>query len=197
MVGGGNSAGQAVVYLAEPGRQTLAAGARCARSRRPCRAIWSTVSAALANVELVSQTEVVALEGTDGMLEAVHWRTRRSGEETRRPDPPSVPVHRCRPNTAWLSACGVALDHKGFVLTGADAGEDRRSLETSRRGVLCNRRYPRGLGQARRGRRRRRRAGGRSASCLSRCAEAGRGSACRGTREAAGVIVIANAPRPG
>src|SRR5271166_5261180 len=41
------------------------------------------------------------------------------------------------PNTRWLSGSGVALDSKGFVLTGADAGENRRSLETSRRGVYA------------------------------------------------------------
>ena len=41
------------------------------------------------------------------------------------------------PNTEWLKDSGVALDAKGFVLTGADAGTDRRPLETSRRGVFA------------------------------------------------------------
>jgi thioredoxin reductase (NADPH) len=41
------------------------------------------------------------------------------------------------PNTGWLNGSGVALDLKGFVLTGADASENRRSLETSRRGVYA------------------------------------------------------------
>jgi thioredoxin reductase (NADPH) len=43
------------------------------------------------------------------------------------------------PNTAWLNGSGVTLDPKGFVLTGADAGGgvNRRSLETSRRGVYA------------------------------------------------------------
>ena len=39
--------------------------------------------------------------------------------------------------TGWLSGSGVALDPKGFVLTGADVGESRRSLETSRHGVYA------------------------------------------------------------
>ena len=41
------------------------------------------------------------------------------------------------PNTDWLAGCDVALDEKGFVLTGADAGVGRRPLETSRPGLLA------------------------------------------------------------
>ena len=42
------------------------------------------------------------------------------------------------PNTGWLAGSSVALDEKGFVLTGADvAGDGRRPLETSRRGVFA------------------------------------------------------------
>jgi thioredoxin reductase (NADPH) len=41
------------------------------------------------------------------------------------------------PNTGWLSGAGVALDPKGFVVTGGDASGERGSLETSRRGVFA------------------------------------------------------------
>jgi thioredoxin reductase (NADPH) len=41
------------------------------------------------------------------------------------------------PNTDWLAGSDIALDNKGFVLTGADAGSDRRPLETSRHGVFA------------------------------------------------------------
>ena len=41
------------------------------------------------------------------------------------------------PNTDWLAGSGVALDPKGFVLTGAEAAADRKPLETSRRGVFA------------------------------------------------------------
>jgi thioredoxin reductase (NADPH) len=41
------------------------------------------------------------------------------------------------PNTDWLSGSGVALDGKGFVLTGGDALVERHPLETSRRGVYA------------------------------------------------------------
>jgi thioredoxin reductase (NADPH) len=41
------------------------------------------------------------------------------------------------PNTDWLAGSGVKLDGKGFVLSGEDAGSDRHSLETSKRGVFA------------------------------------------------------------
>ena len=41
------------------------------------------------------------------------------------------------PNTGWLSGSGLALDAKRFVLTGAEAGEHRRPLETSRHGIFA------------------------------------------------------------
>jgi len=41
------------------------------------------------------------------------------------------------PNTDWLSGSGVALDRKGFVLTGAGTTENRHPLETSRPGIFA------------------------------------------------------------
>jgi thioredoxin reductase (NADPH) len=41
------------------------------------------------------------------------------------------------PNTGWLSGSGVALDAKGFVLTGGDCNETRNPLETSRNGIFA------------------------------------------------------------
>ena len=41
------------------------------------------------------------------------------------------------PNTDWLAGSGVALDAKGFVLTGTEAGGNRRLLETSRPGIFA------------------------------------------------------------
>jgi hypothetical protein len=46
-------------------------------------------------------------------------------------------LDRADPNTDWLAGSDVALDTKGFVLTGEDAGGDRHELETSRRGVFA------------------------------------------------------------
>ena len=83
------------------------------------------------------QTEVSALEGQGGMLEAIRWRHRPSGAETRRPIRHLFLFIGAEPNTAWLSRSDVALDDKGFVRTGADLEHGRRPLETSRDGVFA------------------------------------------------------------
>ena len=70
------------------------------------------------------------------MLEAIHWRS-GTGEEVRHAIQHLFLFIGADPNTDWLSGSGVALDGKRFVLTGADAGERRYSLETSRAGVFA------------------------------------------------------------
>jgi thioredoxin reductase (NADPH) len=136
VVGAGNSAGQAVVYLAGKAAKVwvLARGPDLASSMS---SYLVERIAGLANVEVVPRVEVSGLEGSDGMLEAVRWRHRASGEAARRPIRHLFLFIGADPNTDWLSGSGVALDAKGFVLTGADAGADRRPLETSRRGVFA------------------------------------------------------------
>jgi thioredoxin reductase (NADPH) len=93
--------------------------------------------AGLPNVEVLVQTEIPALEGQGGMLEAVRWRHLPSGEETRRPIRHLFLFIGADPNTAWLSPSDVALDDKGFVRTGADLGNGYRPFETSRKGVFA------------------------------------------------------------
>jgi thioredoxin reductase (NADPH) len=93
--------------------------------------------AGLPNVEVLLQTRITALEGKGGALEAIRWRHLPSGEETRREIGQLFLFIGADPNTAWLSGSGVALDPKGFVLTGADAGAGRRLLETSQEGVFA------------------------------------------------------------
>ena len=83
------------------------------------------------------QAELSGLEGHDGMLEAIRWRQGSSKDEVRRPIRHLFLFIGAEPNTHWLSGSGVALDAKGFVLTGTEAGSDRRILETSRPGVFA------------------------------------------------------------
>ncbi len=135
LVGAGNSAGQAVVYLAsEVAKVWLLA-------RRSLDATMSRYLvdriAGLPNVEVLLRTEVVSLEGRGGVLEAIRWRHVPSGEETRRPIGHLFLFIGADPNTSWLSGSGVALDAKGFVRTGADVSAGRRALETSRDGVFA------------------------------------------------------------
>ena len=136
LVGAGNSAGQAVVYLASQGAKVslLVRGSSLAASMS--RYLVDRISG-LRNVEVLLQTTVTALEGRSGALEAVRWRNATSGEETRRAIRHLFLFVGADPNTAWLSGSGVELDAKGFVRTGADAGDGRRLLETSQEGVFA------------------------------------------------------------
>jgi thioredoxin reductase (NADPH) len=136
VVGAGNSAGQAVVYLAGKAAKVwvLVRGPDLASSMS--NYLVERI-AGLGNVEVVPQVEVSRLEGSAGMLEVVRWRHHATGEEVRRPIRHLFLFIGAEPNTGWLSGSGVALDAKGFVLTGADAAADRRPLETSRRGVFA------------------------------------------------------------
>ena len=136
LVGGGNSAGQAVVYLASHASKVwlLLRGTDLGASMS--RYLVDRI-AALPNVEVVTRSQVSGLEGRDGVLEAIRWRNGSSGVEVRRPVGHLFLFIGAEPNTDWLSGSGLALDPKGFVLTGADAGGDRLALETSRRGVFA------------------------------------------------------------
>jgi thioredoxin reductase (NADPH) len=136
VVGGGNSAGQATVYLAEQVAKVwlLVRGASLGASMS--RYLVDRI-ASLPNVEVLTQAQVSGLEGRGGTLEAIRWRRGASGHETRRPIRHLFLFIGADPNTDWLSRSGVALDDKGFVRTGGEAGGDRRLLETSRRGVFA------------------------------------------------------------
>lgn len=135
LAGGGNSAGQATVFLAGRARQiTLIA-------RRPLDATMSRYLVeridSLANVEVVVGCEISSLDGSAGTLESVGWRDRSSGAETRRHARYLFSFIGAEPNTGWLSSSGLKLDAHGFILTGDEAGGDRLPLETSRPGVFA------------------------------------------------------------
>jgi thioredoxin reductase (NADPH) len=135
LVGGGNSAGQATVFLAaHAARVTLLA-------RRP---LAETMSAylvericGLANVEVVTGVEVSKLEGQDHALSSISWRNRSSGKETRRRVRHLFLFIGADPNTDWLAASGLKLDERGFILTGPEARASCLPLETSRPGVFA------------------------------------------------------------
>jgi thioredoxin reductase (NADPH) len=136
LVGAGNSAGQAVVYLASQVAKVYLLVRGASLDAGMSRYLVDRI-AGLANVEVVLNTEVSGLEVQDGVLEAIRWRSRRSGVEDRRPLRHLFLFIGADPNTDWLAGSGVDLDAKGFVLTGADAAIDRKPLETSRRGVFA------------------------------------------------------------
>jgi thioredoxin reductase (NADPH) len=135
LVGAGNSAGQAAVYLASQLSKVwlLVRGRDLASSMS--RYLVDRI-AGLSNVEVLTKTTITGLEGHDGMLEAIRWRS-GSGEEERHPIQHLFLFIGAQPNTDWLSGSDIALDQKGFVLTGANAGQNRHPLETSRTGVFA------------------------------------------------------------
>ncbi|QRM33885.1 FAD-dependent oxidoreductase [Microvirga sp. VF16] len=134
LVGGGNSAGQAVVYLASQVAKVwlLVRGRDLGTSMS--RYLVDRIEA-LPNVEIITQVQVTELEGQPGRLEAVRWRL-ATGEEIRQPMRHLFLFIGASPNTQWLESSQVALDPKGFVLTGADVAPGRRPLETSLTGVF-------------------------------------------------------------
>jgi thioredoxin reductase (NADPH) len=141
LVGGGNSAGQAAVFLSGHARRVnmviRGGGLGASMSRYLIERIEATP-----NIELIFNTEVVALEGTAGAsLERVRWRSRLSGEES------GIDIRNlflfvgADPATGWLDGCGVMVDRGGFVVTGAQiakaSGDPASALETSVPGVFA------------------------------------------------------------
>ena len=121
VVGGGNSAGQAAVFLAQTAKRVQmfvrSSGLAATMSRYLIRRIEDNPG-----IVLHTDTEIVALEGA-GHLERVRWRDTKTG---------SVETHDIKhvfimtgavPNTRWLDGC-VALDAKGFIKTGPDLSPD-------------------------------------------------------------------------
>ncbi|MDB5701401.1 MAG: thioredoxin reductase [Sphingomonadales bacterium] len=131
LVGGGNSAGQAVVFLA-PRVKHLHLIVRRDLSATMSRYLVERI-AALPNVEIHVDIEVVGLEGdrTTG-LNAASFRNRSTGEITRRNLRHMFLFIGADPNAQWLEGC-VDTDDKGFVIT----GKGTLPLETSKRGVFA------------------------------------------------------------
>jgi thioredoxin reductase (NADPH) len=136
LVGAGNSAGQAVVYLASQVAKVWLIVRGADLNANMSGYLVDRIKG-LSNVEVLTRTQITGLEGADGMLEAVRWRQGSSGEEVRRSIRHVFLFIGADPNTDWLAESGIALDAKGFVLTGMEAGGNRRLLETSRPGVFA------------------------------------------------------------
>jgi thioredoxin reductase (NADPH) len=117
VVGGGNSAGQAAVFLSQTARKVYMLVRSSELSSTMSRYLIQRIEENPA-IELHYKTEIVGLAGGT-QLERVTWQDKTSGESS---------VHEIRhlfimagasPRTAWLRGC-VALDEKGFILTGRD-----------------------------------------------------------------------------
>ena len=148
LVGGGNSAGQAAVFLRSFAKKIwmLVRGPSLAESMS--QYLISRINA-IENIEVLTQTEIVALQGSrEKQLERVRWRNNVTGEETDKPIRNVFCFIGAEPATGWLRESGIALDDKNFVLTGSDIPLAARPaangighplpLETSMRGVFAS-----------------------------------------------------------
>src|SRR5664280_2013085 len=141
LVGGGNSAGQAAVFLSDHARKVHMVIRGGGLGASMSRYLIERIEAA-PNIELVFNTEVVALEGTeDASLERVRWRSRLSGEDSTTDIRNLFLFVGADPATGWLEGCGVMVDRGGFVVTGArckkNQGQLVSALETSVPGVFA------------------------------------------------------------
>jgi len=117
IVGGGNSAGQAAVFLSQTAAHVyiLVRGQGLAEtmSRYLIRRIEDTP-----NITLHAHSEIVAVAG-DTRLEHVTWQNTVTGERTAHPLRHIFLMIGAMPNTGWLAGC-LALDAKGFIQTGGE-----------------------------------------------------------------------------
>ena len=146
VVGGGNSAGQAAVFLASTARKVhmLVRGPGLAdtMSRYLIRRIEENPS-----IVLRTRTEIVGLEG-NSELERVRWRDHQTAETESHDLRHVFMMTGADPNTRWLDRC-IALDDKGFVKTGPELSPEELAsakwplarppylLETNRPGIFA------------------------------------------------------------
>jgi thioredoxin reductase (NADPH) len=135
LVGAGNSAGQAAVYLASQVKTVWllvrGAGLEASMSRYLVERIE-----AQPNINVMPETTVTALDGQGETLEAIRWRNRQ-GEVGTCPIRHLFLFIGADPNTDWLAQSDIALDGKGFIRTGSEVGQERHPLETSRSGIFA------------------------------------------------------------
>ena len=146
VVGGGNSAGQAAVFLAQNAKRVYmlvrSTGLAASMSRYLIRRIEKSPT-----IILRPQTEIVAVEGGNH-VELVYWRNSETGQTEKHEIRHIFVMTGADPNTDWLNGC-IALDAKGFIKTGQDLSPDNLSeagwslsrqpylLETSLPGVFA------------------------------------------------------------
>jgi thioredoxin reductase (NADPH) len=117
VVGGGNSAGQAAVYLSQTARKVYMLVRSGQLSDTMSRYLIQRITDNPA-IELHYRTEIVGLDG-DRQLQRVTWNDRTTGERSIHDIRHVFIMAGASPRTEWLQGC-IALDDKGFILTGRD-----------------------------------------------------------------------------
>ena len=140
LLGGGNSAGQAAVFLASHARHVRVLVRRSGLVDTMSHYLVERIAAA-PNITVLGETEIIELLGTPEQgLQGVRWRNRRTGLEEEHAIGHLFLFTGADPVAAWLAGSGIPIDAKGFILTGADVGSTERSplpLETGVEGVFA------------------------------------------------------------
>ena len=142
LVGGGNSAGQAAVYLSQNARKVFL----LIRGDDLCKSMSSYLAHRIMNtpnIEILRCTEVIRMNG-DGHLNSVEILNKTTGEKKMLPTPALFSFIGATPRTDWLPS-EIEKDEKHFVRTGIELGDSRHwtlkrqpfLLETSRPGVFA------------------------------------------------------------
>jgi thioredoxin reductase (NADPH) len=120
-VGGGNSAGQAAVFLAQTSKcvhmLVRSSGLAASMSRYLIQRVENNSA-----IDLRRCTEIIGLEGKNH-LERVTWRDKRTGKTETREIRHVFVMAGAVPNSRWLDGC-MLLDSKGFIKTGTDLSRD-------------------------------------------------------------------------
>ena len=140
LIGGGNSAGQAAVFLSGQARQVTMLVRGSGLSDTMSRYLIDRISST-SNITVLCETEIVQLSGaTDQGLQSVRWRHRRTRAEEEHAISHLFVFTGADPAASWLVGCGVPLDEKGFIRTGTNAGLIGRPplpMETSVAGIFA------------------------------------------------------------
>ncbi|HMD47603.1 MAG TPA: NAD(P)/FAD-dependent oxidoreductase, partial [Bryobacteraceae bacterium] len=141
VVGGGNSAGQAAMFLSTHAKHVHLLVRGPGLSQTMSRYLISRIEAS-PHITVRTRTEIEALEG-NGCLQQIRWRAAETGASETYPIQHLFLMMGACPNTTWLQGC-LALDAKQFIKTGAELGVDwalggrpPHMLETSLPGVFA------------------------------------------------------------
>jgi thioredoxin reductase (NADPH) len=136
LVGAGNSAGQAAVYLASTAKRVTLLMRGKSLDATMSRYLVDRIIAS-ENIDVLPETEVVGLDGTNGILEGIRCRNRATGKETSCATRHLFLFIGADPNTDWLRSSDIEVDAKGFVVSDPSPRGGRRPLETSIPGVFA------------------------------------------------------------
>lgn len=146
VIGGGNSAGQAAVFVSQTARHVYMLVRADSLAQTMSRYLVRRIEES-ANIEVLTNTQVISLAGND-QLETVEWRNDKTGETQKRSITALFSMIGAVPNSGWLEGC-VACDDTGFIKTGSNLSSEELArakwplprppylLETSLPGVFA------------------------------------------------------------